>query len=97
MVAAVQYQLGLSLPKIVVPVRGHLSLILDGGYGGFWWWWWQQVVDGDWACTGLRLSGIGLGMIERVVRGFGSACQMGGFAFFQTTQVQLNLLCDTPS
>ena len=37
MVAAVQYQLGLSLPKIVVPVRGHLSLILDGGYGGFWW------------------------------------------------------------
>ena len=37
MVAAVQYQLGLSLPKIVVPVRGHLRLILDGGYGGFWW------------------------------------------------------------
>ena len=44
MVAAVRYQLCLSLPTIAEPVRGHQSPVPDGGGGGAWWWWWQQVM-----------------------------------------------------
>ena len=54
MVAAVQYQLGLSLPMIAVSVRSHLSPIPDGGGGGAWWWWWQPVAAG----IGLMGSGV---------------------------------------